>query len=145
LTRSSRCVDAPTRDCATRSIRRIHPTGGSQSWSSTWAAPPSRQRTRNVSGSGPSHRASVRSRWVGSRRKLTTDGGCVTVPKPSEAEGNDMLTGLYQAAEGMKVRLAAQDIIANNLANAGTAGFQREITLIRAERISEPASSAHRG
>jgi flagellar basal-body rod protein FlgF len=50
-----------------------------------------------------------------------------------------MLKGLYQAAEGMKVRLEAQDVISNNLANAGTAGFQREISMIRAERIPEPA------
>src|SRR5438094_430307 len=82
-------------------------------------------------GPGHSRRASVRSRQLGPGRRVSTEGEFA------------MLTGLYQAAEGMKVRLAAQDVISNNLANAGTAGFQREITMIRAERIPEPAFSGH--
>src|SRR5438132_654797 len=46
-----------------------------------------------------------------------------------------MLRGIYQAAAGMKARLAVQDIIANNLANAGTAGFQREVASIQARML----------
>lgn len=38
-----------------------------------------------------------------------------------------MLKGLYSVASGMKARLAEQDVRANNLANAGTPGFQREL------------------
>jgi flagellar basal-body rod protein FlgF len=49
-----------------------------------------------------------------------------------------MLKGLFQAAAGMKTRLAAQDIIANNLANAGTAGFQRAIASVQSRLISVP-------
>jgi flagellar basal-body rod protein FlgG len=46
-----------------------------------------------------------------------------------------MLKGLFQAAAGMKTRLEVQDIVANNLANAGTAGFQREIASIHSRPL----------
>ena len=46
-----------------------------------------------------------------------------------------MLKGLFDAAAGMKARLAVQDIIASNLANAGTAGFQRQLVAIRARAV----------
>jgi flagellar basal-body rod protein FlgF len=42
-----------------------------------------------------------------------------------------MIRGIYDAALGMTARIAAQDAIANNLANAGTNGFQREVTAMR--------------
>ena len=37
-----------------------------------------------------------------------------------------MLKGLYQSAAGMIARQSAQDVIANNLANASTTGFKRD-------------------
>lgn len=46
-----------------------------------------------------------------------------------------MLKGLYDAAAGMKARLAAQDIIASNLANAGTTGFQRQVLSIQSRAL----------
>src|SRR5207244_9959536 len=62
-------------------------------------------------------------------------------PRPVEEErwSDAMLKGLYEAAAGMKARLAAQEIIASNLANAGTTGFQREIASIQAQRGWEMA------
>src|SRR5436309_1888551 len=42
-----------------------------------------------------------------------------------------MLKGLYDAAAGMKARLAVQDVIASNLANAATSGFQQQIISIQ--------------
>jgi flagellar basal-body rod protein FlgF len=54
-----------------------------------------------------------------------------------------MLKGLYDAAAGMKARLAVQDIIASNLANAATDGFQRQVVAIRA-RLLPPATIASR-
>jgi flagellar basal-body rod protein FlgF len=56
-----------------------------------------------------------------------------------------MLKGLFQAAAGMKTRLAAQDIIANNLANAGTTGFQREIASVQTRLIAMPGATATPG
>jgi flagellar basal-body rod protein FlgF len=53
-----------------------------------------------------------------------------------------MLKGLYDASAGMKARLAVQDIIASNLANAGTDGFQRQIVAIRGRRVPDSASPA---
>jgi flagellar basal-body rod protein FlgG len=53
-----------------------------------------------------------------------------------------MLKGLFDAAAGMKTRLTAQDIIANNLANAGTAGFQREIARIESRPMPVSPESA---
>lgn len=49
-----------------------------------------------------------------------------------------MLSGLFQSAAGMKVRLQVQEIIANNLANAQTAGFQREIASIQSHAQARP-------
>ena len=46
-----------------------------------------------------------------------------------------MLKGLFDAAAGMKARLAAQDVISNNLANAGTTGFQRQVLSIQAHLL----------
>jgi len=38
-----------------------------------------------------------------------------------------MLKGIYDAASGMLPQIVRQDVVANNLANAGTAGFKREL------------------
>jgi flagellar basal-body rod protein FlgF len=46
-----------------------------------------------------------------------------------------MLKGLYDASAGMKARLAVQDIIASNLANAATSGFQRQIVSIQSHAL----------
>ena len=50
-----------------------------------------------------------------------------------------MIYGLYQSAAGMLVNEYRQDVIANNLANAETVGFKRELATF-AERM--PASEA---
>lgn len=50
-----------------------------------------------------------------------------------------MIYGLYQSAAGMMTHEYRQDVIANNLANAETAGFKREIA-VASER--KPASLA---
>lgn len=50
-----------------------------------------------------------------------------------------MLSGIFQAAAGMKVRLSVQEIIANNLANAGSAGFQREVASVWSAPVSPVA------
>jgi flagellar basal-body rod protein FlgF len=52
-----------------------------------------------------------------------------------------MLKGLYDAAAGMKARLAVQDVIASNLANAGTSGFQQQIVSIRRHRLPAGAET----
>ncbi len=52
-----------------------------------------------------------------------------------------MIYGLYQSAAGMLVNEYRQDVLANNLANADTVGFKREIAVF-AER--DPASEAGR-
>ena len=44
-----------------------------------------------------------------------------------------MLKGLYDASAGMRARLAVQDIIASNLSNAGTNGFQQQIVSIQSQ------------
>ena len=46
-----------------------------------------------------------------------------------------MIRGLYDSAAGMIARSAAQDIIANNLANIGTNGFQREVAAARLRTV----------
>jgi flagellar basal-body rod protein FlgF len=53
-----------------------------------------------------------------------------------------MLKGLYDASAGMRARLAVQDIIASNLANAGTDGFQRQVVAIRGRRLPDSATPA---
>lgn len=50
-----------------------------------------------------------------------------------------MIYGTYLSAAGMAQAKAAQDVIANNLANAETAGFKRLLTL-HAERRPEPGA-----
>jgi flagellar basal-body rod protein FlgF len=52
-----------------------------------------------------------------------------------------MIYGLYQSAAGMMVNECRQSVLANNLANAETVGFKREIATF-AERL--PASEAGR-
>lgn len=42
-----------------------------------------------------------------------------------------MIRGLAASAQGMQAQLAAQDVIANNLANVSTAGFEREVLAFR--------------
>src|SRR5579862_1284334 len=56
-----------------------------------------------------------------------------------------MLKGLYEAASGMIARLTAQDTIANNLANANTAGFQRAITGIRLTSLPQRPGATRSG
>jgi flagellar basal-body rod protein FlgG len=56
-----------------------------------------------------------------------------------------MLKGLYQSAAGMIARQSGQDIIANNLANASTPGFQREIATARGELMTPPGPAARTG
>jgi flagellar basal body rod protein FlgG len=51
-----------------------------------------------------------------------------------------MIYGLYQSAAGMMVNDYRQDVIANNLANAETPGFKREIAT-----FSERQIAAHAG
>jgi len=50
-----------------------------------------------------------------------------------------MIYGLYQSAAGMMVNEYRQDVIANNIANAETVGFKRDLATFR-ERL--PASEA---
>ncbi len=52
-----------------------------------------------------------------------------------------MIYGLYHSAAGMLVNEYRQDVLANNLANADTVGFKREIPIF-AERV--PAETAGR-
>lgn len=52
-----------------------------------------------------------------------------------------MLRGLYESAVGMAARLTLQDVIANNLANVDSTGFQREVAALRA-RPATPGGSA---
>src|SRR3954470_15196532 len=55
-----------------------------------------------------------------------------------------MLKGLYDASAGMKARLAVQDVIASNLANAATSGFQHQIISIQG-RLLPPLSDTGAG
>lgn len=55
-----------------------------------------------------------------------------------------MIYGLYQSAAGMMTHEYRQDVIANNLANAETPGFKREIA-VASERRPESPAGAHRG
>jgi flagellar basal-body rod protein FlgF len=52
-----------------------------------------------------------------------------------------MLKGLYDASAGMRARLTMQDIIASNLANAGTSGFQKQIATIQSRRLAAVAGA----
>ncbi|MBI5865540.1 MAG: flagellar hook-basal body protein [Planctomycetes bacterium] len=55
-----------------------------------------------------------------------------------------MIYGLYQSAAGMMTHEFRQDVIANNLANAETVGFKREIASI-AERKPATEAGVRRG
>ncbi len=52
-----------------------------------------------------------------------------------------MIKGMYRSASGMLPRVKEQEVIANNLANAGTTGFKKDVTfsreLSRAEQRTE--------
>jgi flagellar basal body rod protein FlgG len=45
-----------------------------------------------------------------------------------------MLSGLYVSAAGLQAQEARQSVIANNLANANTHGFKRDLTVMQARR-----------
>lgn len=55
-----------------------------------------------------------------------------------------MIYGLYQSAAGMMVNEYRQDVLANNLANAGTVGFKREIATF-AERLRASEAGRRHG
>ncbi|MCK4461626.1 MAG: hypothetical protein KAW46_07460, partial [candidate division Zixibacteria bacterium] len=56
-----------------------------------------------------------------------------------------MIKGLYTSASGMVPHLKKQELSANNIANAGTPGFKRDMIftqeLSRAERKLQPRRS----
>ena len=58
-----------------------------------------------------------------------------------------MIRGLYNASAGMQVEQIRQDVIANNLANLNTSGFQREVAILEARtklalrRTNDPVSA----
>jgi flagellar basal-body rod protein FlgF len=45
-----------------------------------------------------------------------------------------MLYGLYQSAQGIQAQSSRVDVIANNLANAGTSGFKRDLAIFQSNR-----------
>src|SRR6187455_217161 len=47
-----------------------------------------------------------------------------------------MIYGLYQSAAGIQASSYRQDVIANNIANAETSGFKRDVALFK-ERLTE--------
>jgi flagellar basal-body rod protein FlgG len=54
-----------------------------------------------------------------------------------------LVQGIRTAAAGMMAQMAAQDVSANNLANANTAGFKRDVPsfgAVLAGRVSQPAA-----
>lgn len=53
-----------------------------------------------------------------------------------------MLYGLYLSAQGAQVQTLRQDVISNNLANANTAGFKRD--LVRAQAFAQFDVDHHR-
>lgn len=55
-----------------------------------------------------------------------------------------MIYGLYQSAAGMLVNEYRQDVLANNLANADTVGFKRDIATF-AERVPATEAGLRRG
>jgi flagellar basal-body rod protein FlgF len=56
-----------------------------------------------------------------------------------------MVKSLHTAGLGMMARQQAQDVIANNLANANTPGFQREIAQFQRQTHVIPAGSGSKG
>ncbi len=58
-----------------------------------------------------------------------------------------MIYGLYLSAGGLQVNEYRQDLLANNIANAGTTGFKRQLSIV-SERMTEarengPPSAQH--
>lgn len=53
-----------------------------------------------------------------------------------------MLRGLYESAVGMNARLIMQDVIANNLANVNSTGFQRELIAMQSRPILTGGAAA---
>lgn len=53
-----------------------------------------------------------------------------------------MIYGLYQSAAGMLVNQYRQDVLANNLANVGTAGYKRDVASF-GERLVEARTRAN--
>ena len=45
-----------------------------------------------------------------------------------------MLYGLYQSAQGIQAQSSRIDVVANNLANAGTSGFKRDLAIFQSNR-----------
>lgn len=45
-----------------------------------------------------------------------------------------MLYGLYHSAQGIQAQSSRVDVIANNLANAGTSGFKRDLAIFQSHR-----------
>ncbi len=56
-----------------------------------------------------------------------------------------MVKSLHTAGIGMMARLQAQDVISNNLANANTPGFQREIAQFRRQTHTLPPEPGSKG
>lgn len=56
-----------------------------------------------------------------------------------------MIKGLYRSASGMLPQIKKQEVVANNIANASTAGFKKDVMfsreLSRAERKLEPRTN----
>jgi flagellar basal-body rod protein FlgG len=46
-----------------------------------------------------------------------------------------MIYGIYQSAAGMQANQYRQDVLANNLANVDTAGFKRDLTVMRERKV----------
>ena len=58
-------------------------------------------------------------------------------PRAESAENRKVIYGTYLSATGMTNEQARQNLIANNLANAETNGFRRQMALFQ-ERAAEP-------
>lgn len=50
-----------------------------------------------------------------------------------------MIKGIQNSAFGMNVQMTKQNVIANNLANADTTGFKREMMVFESDRIPNPS------
>jgi len=49
---------------------------------------------------------------------------------------------IYTVLSGMRARAAAQAVTANNLANAGTSGFRRELSSLASRYVAGPEATA---
>jgi len=56
-----------------------------------------------------------------------------------------MLYGLYLSATGVMTNSYRQDVIANNLANAETVGFKKDLTMFRQRMTASQESPEHQG